>query len=108
MGLTKAQLRKAAYYGSIRRKYGLSRDDYDRMRASQGGLCAICRKGRTITLSVDHDHEIQKRTGLIVVRGLLCRRCNSALGKFEWSDEVIKNLISYAQRILSLRDESRN
>ena len=66
---------------------GLTQTQYDAMLAAQGGACAICRKPETevggkrgcVTvkrLAVDHDHE----TGHI--RGLLCRRCNTALGFF--------------------------
>lgn len=49
--------------------------DYERLFASQGGACAICRKSQPGPLDVDHDHA----TG--VVRGLLCRSCNLMLGK---------------------------
>lgn len=60
------------------RRYGITPDDYDRMLAEQGGLCAICRQpersNRNRSLAVDHNH----RTGL--VRGLLCSHCNRAIG----------------------------
>ena len=47
------------------------------MLAAQGGGCAICEpRPEERTLHVDHDHE----TGAI--RGLLCFRCNNALGDF--------------------------
>ncbi|MEU8683182.1 endonuclease VII domain-containing protein [Streptomyces sp. NPDC048611] len=69
--------RKAAAHAStVQAKYGLDPGDYDRLYALQNGVCAICQRatGKTRRLSVDHDHE----TGL--VRGLLCRPCNSMLG----------------------------
>ena len=63
----------------LKRKYGLTLEDYDRMLEAQDGGCAIC--GRPprpdISLHVDHDHE----TGRI--RGLLCFPCNNTLGDFE-------------------------
>lgn len=65
--------------------WGLTAEDYDGMLARQGGRCAICRRTATelwieagrkgsTQLFVDHSHA----TGL--VRGLLCFRCNRALG----------------------------
>jgi hypothetical protein len=60
------------------RRYGITLEEYDRILALQNGVCAICEnkpKGRF--LCVDHCH----RTGKI--RGLLCSRCNAAIGSFE-------------------------
>jgi len=64
--------------------YNLELEDYDRMFAEQGGVCAICKHPETTrnqygirSLSVDHDH----RTGK--VRALLCSKCNTDLGGFE-------------------------
>src|SRR5688572_26282042 len=43
----------------LRRKYGITLEQYDEMFESQGGVCAICgREPRDdISLHVDHDHE---------------------------------------------------
>ena len=62
----------------LKRKYGLTLEQYDAMLEAQGGVCAICRRPRPEerTLHVDHDHD----TGAI--RGLLCFTCNNALGDF--------------------------
>lgn len=55
--------------------YGITPEKYEAILASQGGVCAICRKpASNQRLSVDHDHKTGK------VRGLLCRRCNVMLG----------------------------
>jgi hypothetical protein len=52
--------------------------DYEIMLAEQGGCCAICEtpvaEARNGKLDLDHDHD----TGEI--RGLLCHRCNTAIG----------------------------
>ena len=60
--------------GELKRRYGLSAAEYEALLAEQGGVCAICRKRSEERLCVDHCH----LTGTI--RGLLCRKCNTALG----------------------------
>jgi hypothetical protein len=56
----------------LRRKYGITLDDYNRMYAAQAGRCACC--GAEELLVVDHCH----KTGR--VRKLLCGRCNTLIG----------------------------
>lgn len=74
------------------KKYGISIEEYDRMVESQKGLCKICnsfepnRKGR---LCVDHDHDTGK------IRGLLCDKCNRAMGLFGDSQENLQKAIEY-------------
>lgn len=62
----------------LRRKFGITSAEYERMLAEQGGRCAICKRRPTkgISLHVDHEHRTKR------VRGLLCFRCNNALGDF--------------------------
>jgi hypothetical protein len=72
--------------------FGLTEEAYDSILAKQGSGCAICGakegwKGKR--LAVDHDHE----TG--AVRGLLCDRCNTAIGKFEDSPELLLRAVEY-------------
>lgn len=64
---------------ALLRQFGLTPESYDRMFQEQGGLCAICRLEGSGQLSgrlmaVDHCHATGK------VRGLLCQRCNHAIG----------------------------
>lgn len=63
----------------IKRKYGLTKDQYMALLEAQGGVCAICHQPdpRGIQLSVDHDHKTLR------VRGLLCLPCNRHVGYFE-------------------------
>ena len=62
----------------VLRQHGITPEQYDLMLALQNGVCAICRKTpERGLLYVDHCH----RTGK--VRGLLCMKCNSALGLYE-------------------------
>ncbi|MCO5092095.1 endonuclease VII domain-containing protein [Bosea sp. (in: a-proteobacteria)] len=74
----------------LKRKYGVSLADYDRLLASQGGACAICAAPEAEQFKgvfhVDHCHS----TGS--VRGLLCRGCNHMLGAIK--DDPKKLLIA--------------
>lgn len=83
-------IRLARRERTLRKLYGLSMLDYEKMVDSQAGTCAICHeenKGKN--LRVDHDHE----TG--VVRGLLCDRCNKAIGQFEDNPVLLRSAIDY-------------
>lgn len=68
----------SAHAKRVQSVYGLEPGDYERMLHLQGNVCYICRRatGKTRRLCVDHDH----KTGR--VRGLLCRGCNTILGRF--------------------------
>lgn len=71
---------------NLRRKFKMTPEQYAEILAVQGGSCAIC--GATETdgrrLSVDHDHV----SG--AVRGILCRKCNWALGQFDHDDLLLR------------------
>lgn len=77
----------------LRILYGIGLVEYERLLAKQNNRCAICRTSRPGGAGeywpVDHDHI----TGQ--VRGLLCHRCNTALGQFQDDPEVIARALSY-------------
>lgn len=59
----------------LRRKFGLSIDDYRELLFLNNGRCHICNKKQSgKNLPVDHCHTTGR------VRGLLCTPCNTALG----------------------------
>lgn len=71
--------------------YGITLEDYDRILAEQGGLCALCKTddpGRAY-FSVDHDHIT------LVVRGLLCHNCNVGLGMFKDNVDALRAAVGY-------------
>jgi len=78
----------------LKRIYGISQDQYNDMLQSQGGVCAICSKECEINkrLSVDHCHN----TGEI--RGLLCSKCNTALGQMKDSIENLRKAADYLEK----------
>lgn len=72
--------------------YGITGEEYWLLYASQGGRCAICRKGRGLSrrLSVDHSHETGE------VRGLLCSFCNYyVLGRLNL--DALKRAVLYLE-----------
>ncbi len=68
-------------------RYRMTTDEYNSLYEAQAGGCAICT--RTGKLFVDHCHT----TG--IVRGLLCRYCNTGLGMFEDQPERLTRAIHY-------------
>ena len=66
-------------------KYGLTQDELDAFIAAADGRCQICDHEFGDDFAIDHCHE----TGL--VRGVLCRRCNVALG---WMDDSPPRLLA--------------
>lgn len=66
---------------TIRGKYGLEPEEYDRILEEQEKRCVICgsktASSRTNRLHVDHDRVTGK------VRGLLCTNCNNGIGRFK-------------------------
>ena len=77
----------------IKRLYGMTLEDYNKILLFQGGVCKICgltdESGRR--LNVDHCH----KTG--VVRGLLCRKCNTAIGLFRDDPTIIRMAAQYLE-----------
>jgi hypothetical protein len=83
--------RKAYLEKWYMRKYNISLSQYDDMLKKQNGVCAICKKQCSSgkRLAVDHCHSSGK------IRGLLCAHCNTSLGKFNDSVELLTNAINY-------------
>lgn len=78
----------------LKRKFGITLATYDEMLQVQGGVCAICGRPprEDISLHVDHEH------GTGRVRGLLCFRCNNALGDFDDDPALLLRAVEYVTR----------
>jgi hypothetical protein len=74
----------------LKRKYGLTLEAFEALLASQGGGCAIC--GRTDADNVDHDH------GTGQVRGILCFKCNVAIGLVDEDPDRAHAAAAYLDR----------
>lgn len=93
----------ASGYGKyIKKRYGITEDDYERLLVAQGGKCGCCggdspnnrRNERRGKWHIDHCHATGK------VRGLLCMNCNAGLGHFK--DDVAR--LAKAITYLTARD----
>lgn len=83
---------------SLKKKYGITLEDYRILFRLQNGKCQICEK-QDLTdidgdkkwgnLCVDHCH----KTGN--ARGLLCNSCNIGLGLFKDNTELLLKAINY-------------
>lgn len=73
------------------RKYGVPCQALAALFAEQRQRCAVCRQ-KLKSFSVDHDHTTGR------VRGLLCGTCNSGLGFFRDSVELLQEAILYLQK----------
>lgn len=83
----------------LRRLYGISFDEYERMLVSQEYRCAICRAHQDdCTLCVDHHHD----SG--AVRGLLCSSCNSAIGLLHESVAACASAMDYLNRFCAISE----
>lgn len=69
----------------LKRQYGLTPEQVEEMVILQEGKCKICNK--KFVLCVDHCH----KTGHI--RGMLCKKCNAALGWYENNEKIIKEYL---------------
>lgn len=72
----------------LKHLYGLTQEEYESLVKMQNAKCAICGKDKSEPLNVDHDHTT------LIIRGLLCRECNRAIGFF--GDDP-KNLIKASE-----------
>jgi len=91
--MTKAAAKRKARLNLQRRlcAHTLSRAAYQKLARQQHYCCAICGRGE-LQLAIDHDHQ----TGM--VRGLLCRKCNSLLGFCQDTILVLENARRYLLR----------
>jgi hypothetical protein len=82
---------------NLKQAFNINSKDYNELLKTQKGKCAICKKeekaftkyGKKRNLAVDHCHKTGK------IRGLLCTKCNTAIGSFEDNLELLNNAIKY-------------
>ena len=74
----------------LKYKYGLTVEQYNELLSFQEGVCALCMKEhKRRPLNVDHCHSTGK------IRGLLCDKCNLAIGLLGDSIELALRIVRY-------------
>lgn len=79
----------------MRRAHGIGQAEFDAILAGQGGVCAICGGGPNgpgNRLHIDHCHNSNK------VRGLLCAKCNTAVGLLDDDPQRADQLARYLRK----------
>lgn len=93
-----SQGKKATRRTNLKKCFGISVEEYEALLKLQKGKCAICKQventkyskgGYIENLGVDHNHKTKQ------IRGLLCRKCNLAIGLFGENTKTMKNAIKY-------------
>lgn len=75
---------------NLKRAFGITIDEYEKLLKSQGGVCKICgNKQNGKHLAVDHNHATNK------IRGILCDNCNRGLGMFKDNPILLNQAIKY-------------
>jgi hypothetical protein len=85
---------------SIKKRYGITPEEFERLHLTQDERCAICRRLAVEAgiahsrqhLHIDHDHATGK------VRGLLCNSCNRALGYAQDDPDILEAMAVYLRR----------
>jgi hypothetical protein len=79
-------------HNALLRKYGVTLEQYNLLRAQQDFRCAICNDHEDSVgkkMFVDHDHVTGK------IRKLLCTKCNVGIGMLKDSADIMERAAKY-------------
>jgi hypothetical protein len=101
------------FYFIGKTKLKIKMSEYEELRKKQNDLCSICNQPETMkpgrnarwlteqkltkNLALDHCHESAAK-GILKIRGLLCHHCNTGIGHFKDSPELLKAAIDYLKK----------
>ena len=79
---------------NLRHAYGITETDHTVIFANQDGICRLCEKPFTAARkpNVDHCHRTD------IIRGLLCKLCNTFIGICNDNTKVLRAAIAYLQK----------
>ena len=99
------------HYDRLRR-YGLDQDGYEALLAAQCHVCALCDEpfADDNVACVDHDHSCCPGAPSCgrCVRGLICHRCNKAIGLLEDDLDLFERAVEYLKRGVTSNYEQAN
>jgi hypothetical protein len=83
----------------LRQAYGVGTEYFNAKLLEQGGVCAGCKRhvktvwrGKEVNMPLDHNHTTK------APRGVLCNKCNRALGLLEENIQTLQNLADYINK----------
>jgi hypothetical protein len=76
-------------WARIKKLYGLSASEVSQMLGAQNNKCEICKEWISLNYHIDHCHSTGK------VRGLLCQKCNQAIGLLHENQSLFKRAAEY-------------
>jgi len=78
----------------LKRTYGITHEQFDVLVKANKGRCPTCKKrmGKFARWAVDHCHRSRK------IRGLLCGKCNCALGFANDNIETLTRMVRYLRK----------
>ena len=88
----KAKQRELNRGSWLKREYGMTQADYEKMLAQQNSECACCGRKNVFRLVIDHNHKTKH------VRALVCDLCNTILGMLEKHPEKVKRAAKYLRK----------
>lgn len=86
---SRARRAEKARWSRIKKEYGLSKFDVEQLLNKQNFQCVICSINIQNGYHVDHCHSSGK------VRGLLCQKCNQAIGLLKESESLFFKAAEY-------------
>ena len=85
-----------AFDSHLRRRFGITLDEYNAMLAEQGGVCLIC--GELPTGPRNRRKGKQRTFIARLVRGLLCSTCNVGIGNLKDDAATVRAALNYLER----------
>lgn len=86
---TSEESKRKAKDARLRKRYGVTLEQFEAILDAQGGVCAVCKQDGKV-FCLDHNHKTLK------VRGVICLNCNlRVVGGARDKDDLLINAAAY-------------